>query len=162
MREDWKIEELTATALRNSSGGTMSEISACRVGLSTTQIRPGDDREQEDLPRLRGARQHDQCGAAGDRAIERLRGHQQRLAGYAIGEGAAERPEHKRGQELECRGEPDRLRAVGQGQDEPVLRDVLHPGPEAHERLGDGIDAKGPYPQRAERGSADEGAGTPS
>ncbi len=58
---------------------------------------------------------------------ERLRDHEQHALGVAVRDHAAEQPEQQHGRELHRDRDPDGGDAAGELEDEPVLRDALHP-----------------------------------
>ena len=129
------IAEFRATALPMSSRPTISTANDWRTGMSTaltvpmtsaSRIRNGIDAE----PRERHDREGDRQAHLDDL------GDLQRLAlGEVVGQHAGEQSEDQDRQELGGRHHAEPERVVGQLEDEPGLRDLLHPGPDERDRL---------------------------
>ena len=159
---NWNTEELRLTALRTCRLPTNSATNTWRVGLSTDRDETEQGGDQVDVPDLcrSGQREESQQGRQG--CGSRLGDHQQGALGVAVGEQPTDQAEDQHRQELQGDGYADRGDTPAQLQDQPVLRDPLHPQSGGRNRLRAEVEPIVPYgpapPARAatgDRGSAE-------
>ena len=101
-----------------------------------------DEGQDQDVPDLDHAEEHQQGQRAGGAHLDVLRGQERPAAITPVGEHTAdEREEHDR-QLLQERVEAEEKRGVCQREDEPVLRNDLHPGPDARGAGPEPLDAE--------------------
>ena len=135
IRAALKIAELSATALPMSSRPTISITKACRVGMSTALEQPSVNAISTICQtwiwwvRVRKASRKARTIAIVWVAMR------VRRFGQAVGNDAAEQAEDQDRGELSGGDDAEHQRATGQGEDKPVLGDVLHPGPDERDEL---------------------------
>ena len=141
MPPSWKIVALRLTALRINVVPTSSPTKLCRAGLSTTTTRPNASAMSSTRTTVRCPVSESVASVVARTQREGLGGQEQGAARVAVGDHAAVQAEQQGRRELQGEGDADRGRAVGELQDEPVLRDPLHPGPGVAKDLRGGEEA---------------------
>ena len=143
---------LRLTAFCSWSRPTISSTNVWRAGLSTTLTKPSRNAmrytfQTAATPAVTMIAESQRQQAGGD-----LRAEQQAALVEAVGEHAAPRPEQQHRQELQRGDDAERGAVlVGQLEDEPRLRDVLHPRAADRDRLPDEVEAVVAVAERRER-----------
>ena len=122
-------------------------------GLSYRRVErggePGDEPEERDLPVLGAPGQDEERQRPRLAREDRLGGDQQPPRRPAIGDHPREGREQEDRPELERSKEPQLERRVRQLEDQPGLRDGLHPGAHGRDELREEEDAEPPVVERA-------------
>ena len=122
-----------------------------------------DERQRHDVPDLDDVEVHQDGERARRGHLNVLRRHQRFPAVVAIGKDAADEREQDDRELLQERVEAEVERRVGQREDQPVLRDNLHPGPDGRTAGADPLDAEIPVHERRQHAAqaASERGGRP-
>ncbi len=127
--------ELRLTALRRSSGPTISSTNAWRVGLSKTVQQPSRPASTKTCQTCtRPVAERIPSTSASDPMQACTSDHQAPLVD-AVGDHAAVRAEHQDRRHLHGHQQPERGAGVGQRQQQPALGDRLHPGADQRDGL---------------------------
>ena len=111
----------------------------------------GDERQRQDVPDLDGLEVHQQRERGRGAHLDALRDDQGPPAIVAVGEHAADEREQDDRQLLQERVEPEEeRRRIGQRNDQPVLRDDLHPRADARRAGAEPLDAEVAIGERRE------------
>ena len=108
----------------------------------------GDD---VDVPRLDDTGDGEDAEECGSRRHGDLRHHHHRALGEAVGDHPGDRREQQDRQELQAGRQAEGAGAAGEGEDEPVLGDALHPGPGVGDQRPGGEQPVVADPQGGER-----------
>ncbi len=124
------------------------------IGRASEGLREAhDDREDEDHPDLDAAREDEAREEERRRELDDLRGQQDPTPVHPVGENTAEEGEGEERCVLEDSGEAQKGRLARDRQDEPALRDRLHPRPAARRERARPQEAKVPVRERLENAS---------
>ncbi len=118
----------------------------------------GDEREQEDVPHLHHLEVHQDRQHPGGRHLQVLRCHEGPPPVVAIGEDAANQREQDDRQLLQEGVEAEEEGRIGQRDDEPVLRDDLHPRADARGAGAEPLHAEVAVGERREHAAHGPGA----
>ena len=132
---------LSVTALRTCSGPVISSTKLCRAGLSKARTHPNTSAKSHHHPQLHRPGRDQRAQGHRERAGERLGHGEQAPLVPAVGDHAGPRADQHGRQELQRDGHAQQRARAGQLQDQPRLRDLLHPVAGERDRLRGEVEA---------------------